>query len=118
MPLVRMRERVTFQRRLQISDGAGNTRGGWDTNLANAICTTAARLRPINGREEVLAQKLQGTQGFELVVRYSAATTAVTSSCRAVNARTGEAYDIKTIQNPDERRMYLSMIVTRGVGDS
>ena len=111
-----LRERVAFQRRAGGSDGAGNTVAAFDA--AAPICTVSARLRPINGREEVLAQKLQGTLSFELIVRYCAATSSVTPSCRAVNARTGDTYDIRTIQNPDERKQYLSMIVTRGVGDS
>ena len=112
----RMRELVTFQRRAWGSDGAGNTVAAFDT--ASPICTVSARLRPINGREEVLAQKLQGTLSFELLVRYCNATASVTDSCRAVNARTGDTYNIRTIQNPDERSAWLSMIVTRGVGDS
>ena len=111
-----LRERVAFQRRTGASDGAGNTVATFDAS--DPICVVRARLRPINGREEVLAQKLQGTLSFELVVRYCAATASVTESCRAVNVRTGDTYDIKTIQNPDERKQYLSMVVTRGVGDS
>ena len=116
MATQRMRERVAFQARTKASDGAGNTVGAWNT--AAPICTVSARLRPINGREEVMAQKLQGTLNFELLVRYSSQTAAVTPSCRAVNARTGETYDIRTIQNPDERNAWLSMIVTGGAGDS
>ena len=75
----------------------------------------SARLQPVNGREEVLAGKLSGVQPFILTVRYSSQTAGVTTDHQAVNARTGDRYDITAIQNPDERRAYLSMMVKRGV---
>ena len=116
MAAPRMRELVAFQRLMTTGDdGAGNTQTGWNTDNPLLVC--AARLRPINGREEVLAQKLSGVQPFELVVRYCRAAAGVTTADRAVNARTGDTYDIVAIQNPDERRMYLSMLIKKGVAD-
>ena len=113
MPL--LRETITFERRVQTAVGDGNTESSWDT--ANPLCTVRAELRPVNGREEVMAQKLQGVQPFVLTVRYCAATAGVTPEDHAVNARTGVAYDITAIQNPDMRQQWLSMIVREGTGD-
>lgn len=111
---VRMRERVAFQRLQETGqDGAGNLQQGWDCD--DPILECQARLRPIQGQEEVLAQKLSGVQPFELVVPWCRAAASVTTADRAVNMRTGEAYDIVAIQNPDERRRRLSMIVKKGV---
>ena len=110
----RLRERVRFERRVATAgDGAGNTLP--ETWTPFYIC--AGRLRPINGREEVLAQKLGGVQPFELVVRCCRQAEQVTTDDRAVNDRTGAPYDITAIQNPDERRSYLSMLVRAGVAD-
>jgi head-tail adaptor len=107
----RKREMVRFQRRTAVSDGLGNVNEGPLEPLCGPF---HARLRPINGREEVLAQKLSGVQPFELVVNYCAATAGVQTADVAVNTRTGALYDITAIQNPDERKRELSMIVKAG----
>ena len=108
----RKRELVSFQRRDPGSDdGMGNVAEGASQLLCGPFY---ARLRPINGREEVLAQKLAGVQPFELVVGYCRDTAGVLTTDQVVNARTGAVYDITAIQNPDERRRELSMLVKAG----
>jgi head-tail adaptor len=105
-----MREKIRFQRRTSTPDGFGNNELGW-TVLSGPF---SARIRPINGKEEVLVGKLAGVQPFEIVVWSSNATRAVTTEDRAVNARTGQAYDITAIQNSDERNGFLSMLAKAG----
>lgn len=111
MPANRKREMVSFLRHPPGGDGLGNPNDGPPELLCGPF---HARLRPINGREEVLAQKLSGVQPFELVVNYCAATAGVLTTDIAKNTRTGVLYDITSIQNPDERKRELSMIVKAG----
>ena len=107
----RKREMVTFQRRQGGDDGLGNEGFGPFQDLCGPF---HARLRPINGREEVLAAKLSGVQPYELIVNYCAATAGVLTTDQAVNKRPGARYDITSIQNPDERKRELSMLVVAG----
>lgn len=125
-----LRETVTFQRRgaatpatpgtPQAGDGmggaapAGDGMGGSEGEWADLCGPFRAELRPINGREEVLAGKLSGVQPYELTVRYFSATAGVTTDDRAVD-RCGTPYDITAIQDPTMRRQWLSMIVKKGV---
>ncbi len=111
-----LRESIAFERLIQTPMGDGNTESTWNTDAP--LCTVRGEMRPINGREEVLAQKLEGVQPFALTVRYCAATAGVTTEDRAVNTRTGVTYDITAIQNPDMRQQWLSMVVRQGTGDS
>lgn len=109
-----LRERVTFQRRADIPDGMGNMAENW-VDLCGPF---SSRIRPINGKEEVLVGKLSGVQPFEIEVRSCGAIRAVTTADRAVNTRTGQTYDITAIQNPDERNAYLSILVKAGDAES
>ena len=104
-------ERVHFQRRDEQDDGYGNpVAGDWTTQF-----TEPARLQPKLGSEPVLAARLTGVQPFLLVVRSSARTRGVTPAWRAVNARTGAEYNIRTVANVDERNAWLEMLVQEGV---
>lgn len=109
-----LREKVSFYRRSTTSDGYGNQTGGW-VLLSGPW---AARIRPINGKEEILAAKLAGVQPVEIVVRSCAATRTITVADRAVNARTGAVYDLTAIQNPDERNIWLAMLAKAGDAES
>lgn len=101
---------VTFQRRLDSDDGLGNPQSGpWTDQL-----TEPCRLMPKLGGEGVFASRLQQTQPFIMTVRSSTRTRAIDGSWRAVNARTGETYNIKTNVNADERGAYLEPLVVQG----
>ena len=118
-----LRESITFERppnpaaSQSESDGMG---GAAVTALAPSGFIAVpggpfrARIRPVNGRAEVLAQKLSGVQPFEILLRYCAATAAVVPNWRAINTLTGVAYRVTAVQNPDERSMWLSLLVKTG----
>ncbi|ERI13214.1 phage head-tail adapter protein [Ochrobactrum sp. EGD-AQ16] len=110
--------RLTFQRREQISDEWGGTRGEWIDQF-----TVPGRLEPRYGSnaESVMAARMQSMQPYNLTIRGSTAARQITASWRAYDARAGKTGDkpnrvfgIKTVVNPDERNAYLEMLVVEG----
>ncbi|WP_025091077.1 head-tail adaptor protein [Brucella intermedia] len=110
--------RLTFQRREQISDEWGGTRGEWVDQF-----TVPGRLEPRYGSnsESLMAARMQSMQPYNLTIRGSTAARQVTASWRAYDARAGKTGDkpnrvfgIKTVVNPDERDAYLEMLVVEG----
>lgn len=110
--------RLTFQRREQISDEWGGTRGEWVDRF-----TVPGRLEPRYGSnaESVMAARMQSMQPYNLTIRGSSAARQITASWRAYDARAGKTggkpnrvFGIKTVVNPDERNAYLEMLVVEG----
>lgn len=110
MPAGKLRERVTFSQRAVTSDGYGNASGDWADEF-----TVSARIRPRLGGEEVMASRLQGRNLATITVRYSTDTAEITTDWRAVDARTGDIWNIRSIENPDERKRYLDLLCEKGV---
>lgn len=80
-----LRHRVRFERRAAVSDGYGNTQGGFVE-----LCTVWARVAPKSSRSEaVQAGRLAGEALYSIQVRSSAATRAITTSDRAVMVSDG-----------------------------
>lgn len=110
--------RLTFQRREQISDEWGGTRGEWVDQF-----TVPGRLEPRYGSnaESVMAARMQSMQPYNLTIRGTTAARQITASWRAYDARAGKTGDkpnrvfgIKTVVNPDERGAMLEMLVIEG----
>lgn len=106
-------ERVAFLEPDDIDDGYGGTTQGYVERFQDA-----ARLEPLFGArltvESVAAARLQSNQPYNLHVRSSTATRAVTPAWRVRNVRSGREYNIKTVVNSDERNAYLEMLVVEG----
>lgn len=120
MPAGRLRERISLQRRgapggsgsgSEGNDGFGNSEGGWAE-----VFQCAAQFVPIKGREEVLAQRLQGLQPLAIVIRNSAQARAVTPDWRAVDLRSGRVYAVVSVQ-ANERRSLLDLLCEGGGAD-
>lgn len=110
--------KMTFQRREEVDDGFGGTRGDWVDRF-----TVPARLAPKFGgnAESVTAARLVSRQPYNLTVRASSQTRQITAAWRAYDARAGHTgaepnrvFGIKTVVNPDERGAYLEMLVIEG----
>jgi head-tail adaptor len=113
-----LRERVTFQRRGELSDGFGNeVTGDWADQF-----TVAARVQARLGGEEVVASRLAGVQPLILTVRSSSQTRQVTSGWRAYDARAGinadgepkRLFNIRSSANVDERNAFIDFLVSEG----
>jgi len=115
-----LNRRVTFQARTTADDGYGNqVPGPWADQY-----TCAARLQPKFGGdvESFAASRLSSKQPYNLIVRNCAATRAVRTDWRVVDARQAQdangasprVFDIATIVDPDERGQFLEMLVIEG----
>lgn len=117
-----LRERVTFQRPITSEDQYGVPipgGGGWED-----VFTCAARLQPKFGTntETFAASRLASKQPYNLTVRACAATRAVRTDWRVVDARTAEdqngatprCFNIATIVDPLEDGAWLELLVVEG----
>jgi SPP1 family predicted phage head-tail adaptor len=112
MPLAgQLRERVTFQRRGTLQDDYGNVQAGdWENQF-----TVWANIAPARGREEVLAQRLQGIRPVEITVRWTSQTVLIQPEWRAVNTRHPEQiFNIHDIRDPDGKRAWNILTCTLG----
>jgi SPP1 family predicted phage head-tail adaptor len=103
-----LRDRVRFERRQTSDDGYGNTVAEWIPELS-----VSARVQPLRGTEAVMASRLQGVQPVLIVVRASAASRAITPEWRAVDARSGTVYAIRTA-TLRETRDYVDLLCEAG----
>lgn len=92
-------------------DGYGNSEGAWVEQFRCA----AGRLF-VKGREEVMAQRLQGTQPVVWTLRVSTPTLEITPDWRLRDARSGVDYNIRSVM-PGARRNYLELLCEAGVAD-
>ena len=105
------RRRLRFERKATTDDDFGNRRGAF-----GPLCGPLwARLTPLLGGEEVMADRLAGVQPYAASLRGCAALAGVKTSDRAVDDRTGEPFDITAISNPDGRGAELIFLLKSGV---
>lgn len=109
----RLREIVTIERRAGAADAYGNTLGAWETRITGE----PAEIRPLRGGEDVQAQKLSANGLFEVTVRFSPRTSQILATDRLKNGRTGQAMNIRYIEQPDMRGKFLKIVCEYGVAD-
>lgn len=108
----KLRELIAFEARQTIDDGLGNeTSGPWVEQ-----CRANAERTPLKGGEAVLASRLEGKQPYLVTVRWSVATSQVTTDWRAIDVRTGAVYALQTAV-PRVRRDYIDMMCIEGVAE-
>lgn len=107
-----LRQRVRFERRAEQGDGYGNVRAGW---VPLGIERQAA-LHPTRGGEEIQAGRLAGVASWDLWLRWDRRlATVVADECRAVNVRTGQAFNIRFVGDLDGDQRWLFMQLQSGV---
>jgi head-tail adaptor len=109
-----LRSRVRFDRR-----GAGENSGGVvRSGFAPLIASRRARLLPVKGGEEVIADRVAGVSGWELVIRFDSATSRLAADDRVVDLRDDtRVFDIKFVEDLEGRRRWLVLQLERGKGD-
>lgn len=105
----KLRELVNFQNRTEEDDGFGNvTAGPYAT-----VWTAPARIEILRGSETVIAGRLAGSQTVAITIRWQPAAATLTTDWRAVDARSGEIWDIASIE-PDERKSFVNILAKTG----
>lgn len=105
-----LRERVAWDVRGLVDDGYGNTvSGDWSEQFQ-----TRAGFTFLRGTEAVIAARLEGRQPVIVRVRASSQTRQITTDWRMRDARSGEAYAVRSIIETDDRA-YRDITVERGV---
>lgn len=111
-----MRERVTFQRRLD--NGYPGDYTGWTDQF-----TLAARLKPrLTGNESIDAARMNSLQPYVLTVRQDVRTRAITPDWRAYDARKGigangepvRLFEIRSLADVGENGQYVDFLVQEG----
>ncbi|WP_027142718.1 head-tail adaptor protein [Mesorhizobium sp. WSM3626] len=104
-----LRELVTLQDFVEMDDGHGNTISDWFD-----VATVPARIRYLKGSEEVLSARLTGVQPIVITIRNGGPVAVVTTDWRALDARAGTAFNIRSIIKA-ERGDYIDLLVESGV---
>ena len=108
MPAGPRRKRVAFERRAETDDGAGNKVGAWTPlNIERW-----AQVKPLGGTEEAFAGGLRATAARQIWVRSDSQTRTLTTDDRVIEG--GRAWNIKVIENPDQRDKMLKLICEAG----
>lgn len=88
-----LRDRVNVERNSPVSDGYGNTVGGWGTLYAGV----PASVLPMKGGEVVRMSRVESSGAVEIWMRSSSETRSITPSDRLINSATGAIYEIRHI---------------------
>lgn len=104
-----LRESVHLQVRSQETDELGNVIGDFATQF-----TIPARIKVLKGGEEVMAGRLASVQTAVITGRYQPALAAITTDWRAVDARRGTIFNIRSI-TPTARGDFIDLLCQSGV---
>jgi SPP1 family predicted phage head-tail adaptor len=105
-----LRSRIALQVRSNHDDGYGNeVTGPFETQAE-----VWAKFHFLRGGEEVMAGRLAGKQPAIITVRQSAATRAITTAWRILT-KDGEAWNIRAITDPDNKRAWFEILAEKGV---
>lgn len=108
----KLKQKLHFQTRAMVDDGAGNEQAGdWETQF-----TEMAELIPLKGSESVIASRLAGVQPYIVRVRSNSSTRTIETGWRALDARNmRRALNIRSIADFAQDNAYLDMMADDGV---
>ncbi|MGJ8529819.1 phage head closure protein [Maritalea sp.] len=104
-----LNHRVAFEKKSAQSDGAGGTTGEFEEQFR-----CAANVIHQRGGEAVMAGRLAGRATVIITVRKSSAHNPIDGDWRAVDVRSGELFNIRSI-TPSADRMWLDYLCESGV---
>jgi head-tail adaptor len=113
---VNLNARVRFEARALVSESGGDVLGDWQEQF-----TRFASVQPLTGGEEVRGQRLQGLQPVTIMVRYDSQTKAIDPSMRAVELKDSavfKVYAIKTVEDVERDRAYVTILAISGAADA
>lgn len=104
-----LHELVAFDKRAPADDGYGNTVAAWAEQFQ-----AHAGFVYVRGSETIMAARLEGRQSMIVQIRQSDAARLVTTDWQMRDLRTGEQFNIRSINSSANRSM-LELLVERGV---
>jgi len=107
----KLRERITLQRNMAQPDWSGHPAPpDWRDQF-----TVWAGIRFLRGSESVLAARLSARQPAIMTIRTSSQARSILPSDRAVNARTGEIFNIREVpREARDSRAFLEVLIEAG----
>lgn len=115
-----LRHRYAFDRRVNISDGYGGTKGVWEQQFVSR-----AGVHHMRGGEDIMAGRLAGVHTQVVFVRASVLSRSVANDWRMRDVRhgafvagvwSGPTFNIRDI-TPTDDRMWLDFLVQSGAAD-
>lgn len=101
----KFRHRITIERQSSFVDSNGDTVRAWDL-----VAQVWAEIRPLSGRELLLAQQVQSTVNTTIVTRYR---SDVDATCRILH--NGTIYNIAAIiRDPQSGIEWMTLQCTAG----
>lgn len=104
-----LKELIAFDARSEAETSYGVTIGEWDEQFR-----VASGFTYLQGGEDVMAQRIQGTQPIVIKVRDSYDTRQITTEWRARDVRRSTVFNIRGVK-PSKDRGYLDILVLAGV---
>lgn len=102
-------QRIAFDVHIDVDDGNGNTKGGWQERFQ---CRAA--YRHLRGGEGVMAGRLENRHPQIITVRSSSQTRQVTADWRVRDVRSGDVFAIRDVTHETDRQ-WISLLCERGV---
>lgn len=106
-----LHHQYSFQKRSDVSDGAGNTKGDW-----SEVFVIRGSRKFFRGVEKASDAASTGYQKAILKIRNCLAARSVTTAWRIVDKRSGETYNILAVETL-ENRQYIEFVVQSGGPD-
>jgi hypothetical protein len=107
-----LRDKVLFERRALVDDGAGNEDGPWTPLGIERTCALA----PTRGGETVIAGRLSGTAMWDCWVRDDSGTRTIRTGDRAVDARdANRVWNVRFSEDMDGTREWRLIQLEAGV---
>ncbi len=108
-----LRERVTVQKRTAFAGKFVQTDAGWE----DVVIARPAKIAPVRGDEEDIADRLVSVDVYDVTLRGEAALRAAGADWQIVDVRTRQVYRIRLVTNPDMRGRWIVFRCERHGGE-
>lgn len=98
-----MRETINVTTPVAVPDGIG----GYTKSTTARLSSVRARITPVRGQEQLIAQGLQAIFSYQIWIRSSQAARQIIESDLIFSQHTNTTYRILSISNPDEQNIFL-----------
>lgn len=110
-----LRDRIRVDRRGEgAGDGAGNFEDGWSP----LIDARWAKMEPMRGGEQVVAERATGVATFDIWVRFDSETRTIAARDRLVDLNdTSVIFNVRWVEDWDRKKRWIRIQAEKGVAD-